>query len=182
MKQLIHWAKISTRKKILIYITSGIVGVFLMERLFFSSLRSKAKNLNQQIKVEEANLKIGLEIQKRKTMALKDYQEYRSFLSATEKSEKELFTGFLREIENLAQQTGLSILNLTPQNEPKNFKDYKKYEADLRAEASLENLFKFLEKLSNNSMLIKLEKLALTPKDEKAAVLKLDATVSISIP
>ena len=174
--------KITGRQKILIYITCGIVGVFLMERFFFTSLRSKAKELNRQIKAEEANLKIGLEIQKRKERATKDYQDYRSFLSATEKSEKELFTGFLREIENLAQKSGLSILNLTPKNEPQNLKDYKKYTAELRAEASLENFIKFLEDLQNNSLLIKLDKLALTPKDEQGNILKLDATVSISIP
>jgi len=174
--------KITGRQKILIYATCGIIGIFLMERFFFASLRSKAKELNRQIKVEEANLKIGLEIQKRKERATKDYQDYRSFLSAAEKPEKELFTGFLREIENLAQKSGLSILNLTPKNEPENLKDYKKYTAELRAEASLENFIKFLEDLQNNSLLIKLDKLALTPKDEQATVLKLDATVSISIP
>jgi len=174
--------KITGRQKILIYITSGIVGVFLMERFFFANLRSKAKELNRQIKVEEANLKIGLEIQKRKERATEDYQDYRSFISAAEKPEKELFTGFLREIEDLAQKAGLSVLNLTPKNEPQNLKDYKKYTAELRAEASLENLIKFLENLQNNSLLIKLDKLALTPKDELANILKLDATVSISIP
>jgi len=182
MKQLNQWRQMTGRQKILIYITCGIVGVFLMERFFFTSLRSKAKELNRQIKAEEANLKIGLEIQKRKERATKDYQDYRSFLSATEKSEKELFTGFLREIENLAQKSGLSILNLTPKNEPQNLKDYKKYTAELRAEASLENFIKFLEDLQNNSLLIKLDKLALTPKDEQGNILKLDATVSISIP
>ena len=153
-----------------------------MERFFFASLRAKGKVLNQQINAEEANLKIGLEIQKRKERATKDYQDYRSLLSAAEKPEKEIFTGFLREIENLAQKAGLSILNLTPKNEPQNFKDYKKYTADLRAEASLENFIKFLEDLQNSSLLIKLDKLALTPKDEQAVILKLDATVSISIP
>jgi len=182
MKQAIQPKKISGRQKILIYITCGIVGIFLIEKFFFSSLRVKIKSLYQQIRVEEANLKAGIEVQKRKDSALKDYQDYKNYLSATEQSEKEQFTGFLREIEKLSQESGLSILNLTPKNEPENIKDYKKYTAELRAESSLENLFKFLEKLQNDNMLIKLDKFALTPKDELATILKLDSTVSISIP
>ena len=174
--------KLTRRQKILLYITAGAVGVFLIERLFLAGLRSKIKELQLQTRKEEANLKIGTEIQKRKDNVLKDYQDFKDFLRKAEIPDKEVFSGFLKQIEKIAQESGLSILNLTPQSEAVSAKAYKKYNAELRAETSLENLFNFLQKLQNNAMLIKLDKFSLTAKDEQATILKLDGTLSISIP
>jgi Tfp pilus assembly protein PilO len=174
--------ELTRSQKILAYAAGGIICVFLIEKFFFAGLRDKINTLNQQIKKEEVDLRIGIDIQKRKDSVLKDYNNYKDYLSRQNIPVKEIFTGFLKEIEKLAQESGLSIINLTPQNEPQKIKDYTKYNADLKAEAPLGKFFDFLNRIQNDKMLVKLDKLSLSPKDEQANLLKIEATISITIP
>jgi len=174
--------ELTRSQKILSYVAGGIICVFFIEKFFFAGLRAKINTLNQQIKKEEVDLKIGIDIQKRKDSILKDYNNYKDYLSGQNISDKEIFTGFLKEIEKLAQESGLSIINLTPQNEPQKIRDYTKYNADLKAEAPLEKFFDFLNRIQNDKLLVKLDKLSLSPKDEQASLLKIEATISITIP
>lgn len=177
------WIKINNREKILIYFIAALILFFLIERLLFSGLRGKSKAISQQIKVEEARLKSGLEIQKRKEKIEAECKELKPYLEKTEGiSEQEIFAKFLKEVEKIAQDAGVSIVNLSPQGEIQEEADSKKYDAEFRAEGNLTQIFTFIYKIQTNTLLIKLDKMTLSPKDEQANITKIAATISLVVP
>ena len=175
--------RINKKEKILIYVIAALVFFFLIEHFLFSGLRGKSKSVSGQIKVEEARLKAGLDIQKKKDKILAECKEFKPYLEKIEGiSDQEIFAKFLKEVEKTAQDAGVSIVNLTPQNEVQDEAEYKKYNAEFRAEGNISQVITFVSKIQNNALLIKLDKISLSPKDEQANLIKIEATVSLVVP
>ncbi|MCX5696836.1 MAG: type 4a pilus biogenesis protein PilO [Candidatus Omnitrophica bacterium] len=174
--------KLKNREKILVGAIGALIFIFLTERIFLSGLRGKMQGLRQQIKLEESRITEGVNIEKRKDLITADYDSYKDYLNIEKLPDKELFTNFLKEIESIAKESGISIINLAPQNTPEVALGYKKYNADLRAEAKLEQLFNFLGRINQSRLLIKLDKLSLIPKDEQVSALRMETVISIVVP
>jgi hypothetical protein len=173
--------KLNRTQKLLSYAAAGVVFIFLLGRLSLFNFASKSKGLQQQIKVAEEMLKEALAVQKDKDSILQDYNKYSPYLDAL-LSDEENTAQFVKEIEKISQESGVSIINLNPDNKPQPFKEYKKLKADMRLEATSEQLINFLSKIQDDKLLIRLESLAITPKDEYASSLRVEATISIAIP
>lgn len=173
--------KFKKREKIIAVVLGGILFLFIAEKLFFSNIFSRIRKLKQQIKLEETNLNIGIQMQKKKDRIRNEYRAYESYLKVSEEPEQEIIANFLKEIEKIAQEAGVSIANLSPQSQAEQFKEGKRYKADLRAEGPVEKILTFLYKVQNSSLLIKLDKLSITPKDPQAETLKLDTIVSLTV-
>ncbi len=175
--------KINKREKLLIYAVVGIVVVFLIEHFLFSGLRGKAKGVSQQIRIEESRLQAGLDIQKRKDKITAEYEELKPYLEKTEGiSDREIFAKFLKEAEKVAQSAGVSIVSLSPQDETIDESEDVKYNADLRAEGNLGQVLGLMDKIQKSSLLIKIDKMSLSSKDEKAKTIKMDAVLSMVAP
>ena len=166
---------------ILAYAAAGIVVIFLLGKFSLFNFASKSKGLQQQIKVEEEKLKDALAIQKDKDNIMQDYNKYSPYLDSV-LSDEENTAQFVREIEKISQEAGVSIINLNPDNKPQPFKEYKKLKADIRLEATNEQLLNFVSKIQEDKLLIRLENLTIVPKDEYASSLRVEATVTIAIP
>lgn len=174
--------KLKRNEKILLYATIAVISVFIAQKFLFSGMRTKAKSSLQQILIAEARLKEGIEIQKRKAAILADFKELKGYLKVENMSDLDIATGFLREVESMAQAAKVSIINLTPNNQPLEDGGYRRYTADLRVEGAAEEIFDFLKKIQASKTLIKIDKMSLAAKDEQANMLKLDTTISIAIP
>lgn len=96
--------------------------------------------------------------------------------------QRQIIEELLKETERIAKDLGVSIISLSPQEPSEQPKEYKKYKADLRMEGSLEQIINFLYKVGNSKLLIKLDRLSFSPKDEQASLLKAETTVSIAVP
>ncbi|MDP3791110.1 MAG: hypothetical protein Q8R38_03590 [Candidatus Omnitrophota bacterium] len=175
--------KIGKREKTLIYVIGALIFFFLIERFLFSGLRGKANSTVQQIKIEEARLKSGLDIQKRKDKIAAECKEMKPYIEKVAGiSEQEIFAKFLKEVEKTAQDAGVSTINLSPHSEVEDTSDYKKYDAEFRAEGSLSQIFNFINKIQNNTLLIKLDKMSMSSKDEQALLIKIEAIISLVVP
>jgi hypothetical protein len=175
--------KINKREKILIYVIAGLVFLFLVERFLFSGIRGNSKGVAQKIKIEEARLQAGLDIQKRKDAITAEYNELKPYLSKSEgASDREIFAKFLKESERVAQDAGVSIVSLSPQDEPQSESGYVKYNADLRVEGSITKVLTLIDKIQNSELLIKVDKMNLSSKDEKAGSIKVEAVLSLVVP
>ncbi|MFA5116003.1 MAG: type 4a pilus biogenesis protein PilO [Candidatus Omnitrophota bacterium] len=173
--------KLSGTQKILAYVAGAIVLVFLLSKFSLFNFASKSRGLQQQIRVEEEKLKEALEIQKDKDSILQDYNKYSPYLDSL-LSDDENTAQFVKQIEKLSQESGVSIISLNPENKPQPFKEYKKMKADLRLEATMEQLVSFLSRIQDDKLLIRLESLSITPKDEYASSLRVEAAISVAIP
>ena len=175
--------KINKREKMLAYAIGALVLFFLVEHFFFSGLRGRSKNIVQQIKLEENRLKSGLDIQKRKDRITAECKELKPYLEKAEGlSDQEIFAKFLKEAEKDAQEAGVSIMNLAPQSEIQDTAEYKQYNAEFRAEGSLAQIFSFIGKVQNDTLLLKIIKMSISAKDEQASVMKIEAVISLVVP
>ena len=163
------------------YAAAGIAVIFLLGKFSLFNFASKSKGLQQQIKVEEERLKDALAIQKDKDNIMQDYNKYAPYLDSL-LSDEENTAQFVREIEKISQEAGVSIINLNPDNKPQPYKEYKKLKADIRLEATNEQLLNFLSKIQEDKLLIRLENLTIVPKDEYASSLRVEVTITIAIP
>jgi len=121
-----------------------------------------------------------MNIQNRKEFITEDNKAFDRYFGQGKDSDVKLVTDFLKEIEVIAQKTRVSIVNLSPENKSREEGGYKKFYADLRFEAASEQLYQFLNEIQNSRLLIKVEKIAITSRDESAASLKVDATISMA--
>lgn len=170
------------RNKIIIYALSAIVILIIFRQFLFSGVLSKIKSLRQQIKLEEANLKAAVEIEQSKDKITQERSKYQNYLQPSDGSgEQEIIARFLKEVETMAQDSGISIVSFNPQNQALKEAEYRKYSAELRAEGSLNKIYNFLYKIQSSSLLIKLDKIIIAPKDPQAQLIKLDTTISIIV-
>lgn len=174
---------IGKREKILIGVVAAMAILFLAERFLFSGVRGKSKGVSQQIKVEESRLKMGLDIQNRKDKIEAEYNQLAPYLEKTQGvPEREISAKFLKEVERVAQEAGVSIVSLSPQEDTQDAADYTQYNAEFRAEGSLAQMLSFVNKVQNSPLLIKLDRMTIASKDERAGALKMDAILALVVP
>ena len=160
-------------------IALGCVG--LLDRMVLPGWRAAAEDLRQRIASEEVNLRMGVAIQGRREAILADQQRYGEFLTAGA-SDREAVADLLQELEGIAQRSGVAILNLTPQRRSSKGSDQTGYTAYLKAEAGVEQIFNLLHEIQTSRLLITLDQLTLTPKNDEASTMKIETTVRMVVP
>ena len=173
--------KIKKREKIIFSVVLGIIVIFLLEKIVFSNFRKKMRELNKKIKVQEMAIRKGLSINKSRDRIIQEYKDYAKFL-ITDAQDQDIVARFLKEMEKITQDSGLSVVNLAPEEKLIETPEYKEYRANLRLEGNMEQLLNFLKKVQDSTLLIKLVKLNLISKDEQASLLRIDVTVSLVVP
>jgi len=170
------------KNKALIYAAAGVCVAAMMSYFIFSVLGQRIKQLNRQIKLAEAQLQKIAGIQKERGAVTAECDKYKSYLEASSWDERRVFEELLKTVERIAKDSGVSVINLSPEPGVEQGKEYKKYKVSLRVDADLEQLLILLNKIVSDKLLIKVEKLAITPKGETAELLKVETTISIAIP
>jgi len=173
--------KIGKNQKTLISLGSGIVVVIVICWLFSAYLSVRSKRIYNKIRLEEIRLQKNLAIQKEKDSIVKDYELSQEFLELTDLDEDTIKSALLQEIERIAHTVNASITNLSPQNHTEESADYIKYKADLRMEISFNQLIEFFQAAQQSKLLLKFDKFAISPKDDKAGLLKLEGVVSVTV-
>jgi len=168
--------------KIMIAVAGGLVFIFIVGIFVFSTVHSKIEQLQLQIRREEANMRACTEIEHRKTEIVADFNKHKEALNAVQSiSQQEVMAVFSKEIERIAQESHVSIVALTPQGQDDSVKEYKKYNAELRAEGNQENVYLFLYKVQTSPLFIKLNKISITTKDFQKKILRIETIVSMAV-
>jgi len=179
MKKIMNF-NIDARTRTLIYVTGGLVLAFLFQKFFLSALNVKIKNISRQIQLKEVDLKSGTAIQNKKEMIAEDYKAYKDYLKDKGSSDTDVVAKFLKEVETIAQKTQIAIVSLTPDNESHEVGGNKVFYADAKIEANLDQFYSFLNEIQNSRLLIKIDKLGISVKDEAGSALRIDATISMT--
>lgn len=173
--------KFNKKEKILFFATVACAALFLMDRIFFSGFRQKAQELRSQIKTEELKLKKYLEVEKDKERILRDSRAYEQYIKDAPAQERKIASQLIQEIEHLAKDASVTITNLSSQETPDQASNYKRFKADLRFEARVGQALDFLSRIQESRLLVKIDKITLSPKDELASLLKGEAVVSVAV-
>lgn len=169
-------------KKIILYAAIGGIIILFLANFVFAVLGGRLKQFNKRIKLAEVKLTQILQIQKAKGVVEQESEMYQSYLAIEKWDERRVVEELLKETERIAKDSRVSVINLSPQQTPEMTPECKKYKADLRIDANLEQIYNFLRGIEMSRLLIRVERLTASSKSEDGDILKSEMTISIAIP
>ena len=169
-------SRLSQRERTILYATAMVVGLVLLDRLVLSPILSKINELNETISSHEEAIEQSMLIVTQEKRIKEESDQYISFLSQPKTEEKEV-TAFLKEVENLAKQSSVYLIDIKPSGKDVDG-DAMRYFVKLNFEAQMEQVFNFFYGVTNFEKLIKIEDYQIKPKTEGSSVVT--CTISIS--
>jgi len=160
---------LSKREKFIFYATIGVIVFAFIFNFFLAPVLTRNDNLNNEIRLNREKLKNYLWLLNNKEAIKKKYAK---FVPADNLTSQE-HTGAvdtLSELENLAKNSGIKIIDIRPQQGAKGTGIYKENLIDLRAEGSLENYMKFIYNLENSLSLLRIKKFQISAKPNSIAL------------
>ena len=161
---------ITKRERIILFLTAGIMFFAICFNFLIEPVLNKNDQLNQEINMVRAKLKKYILL-----LAQKEYLEKRygnklpaGFNLSAQKEDS--LVAALSELENLAKEAGVRIIDIRPEGALKGKAAYKEALIDLRAEGRIEDYLKFIYHLQNSLSLLKIEKIQLTAKPNSEAL------------
>lgn len=170
-------ARLSKKEKLLFYCAVFFISLVLLDRLITRPIFSKMRSLDEEIRDKQAGLKRDLHIlaQRGKISQLKN--KYASYLAAA-KSEDEEMVSLLKEAENLANKSSISLIDLKPGSFNKEGGSSLKFLINLNCEAQMEQLLGFIYAIENSGKLLSIEKYQINPTTKDSNVVECSITIS----
>lgn len=173
--------KLGKREKTIIAAIGAATFIAVFYFLVISPLLDRISQVQTQIRQYELRLKEALTMQARKDEIRKEYEQYSSYLKIENLSRQDYEGKFFKELESISYSSKISIVSLSIADiqEQENF---TVYQANLRAEGKLGDILNFFDLIEKSNLLIGINDFSVSPKDEKARTLQLDAELHMYIP
>jgi len=169
-------SRLSKRERLVFYVTAFIGGAVILDYLVLSPILSKMKQLNEQIESQKAEIKRSFTILSYEKQIGREREKYFSAGGDTE-SEEEGITAFLKEIENLAKESSVYLVDIKPSNKAEK-SGPKQYLLDLNFEAQMDQLLSFFYDIQYSEKLIKIERYQIRPKAEGSSIVGCSMSIS----
>lgn len=170
------WDRLSRKEKIGLSLALAFITVAVLDRLIVSPIRSRVRQINQNIQISEKQLAHDLRNVRQKDQIEKQFEKFVGYVERSGSDEEEV-AKILGEIESLARQSGIYLVDMKPQA-PKDIDFYKEYTIEIEVEGEMIPLTKFLHQLNTSPQLLRIKKLRLTSKEEGQAGLKASMVIT----
>lgn len=164
------WDKFSRKEKIGSSLALIIVLFYVSDQFIIRALWDRFQRVNRAIKVGEKQLGHDLRNVHQKEQISKEYEKYVQYIQRSGSDEEEV-AKILGEIESLARQSQIYLVDMKPQT-PKEVDFYKGYAVEIAAEGEMASLTTFLYQLNTSPQLLRVEKLRLNSKKKGDKTLK----------
>jgi Tfp pilus assembly protein PilO len=169
-------AHFSKREKLIFYGAIIFVSLALVDRLIIRTFAGLTSNIVKQIQDKEAQIKTDLKVLTQKQKIEIQRTNYATYLGK-HNTDNEEFTMILKEVEVLANNAGINLVDMKPGG-VKESGSYKKYQITLSCEGLMEKIVQFLYNIETANKLFTVEKYELTPKSRDTAIVKGSMTIS----
>lgn len=167
-KQL--FSRLSKKERILLYAAGVIIFFALLDRLIYHPIVNRLHELNQEILLQENQLRRILKNLAARETVLNTYSAYAAY-ALTAGSDEEKIAGLLSEIEGLARKSGLSLVNVRPK--PATKTDFgKQYPVEVEVETEIASLIKFIHGLHSSKHLLRVKTFRLMHKEGGTSTMK----------
>ncbi|MFC1631232.1 GspMb/PilO family protein [Candidatus Omnitrophota bacterium] len=173
------FARFSKREKIILYAAVFIIMLVLLDRVVLSPILSRIRSLTDEIVAQENVIRKNLHIVSQKGRIKKEMDKYASFIVAAQ-SEDEEMGAFLQEIEDLANESSVYVIDIKAVG-TETADVLKKYLLKLNCEAQMEQLTKFFYSIENAQTMLKIEQFDLRPKTAGLTVLRCALSISKAV-
>ncbi|MFC1807840.1 type 4a pilus biogenesis protein PilO [Candidatus Omnitrophota bacterium] len=168
--------KLSGKEKLILACAVIFVLSALIDRLVITPIGDKIGSINQQIKLDESQLKRHLRNFNQRADVKKEYDKYAPYVKKVGSDEEET-AKILGEIEELARKADVRLVDMKPRP-PEEVDFYKEYTVELEAEGEMNTVVTFLFKLNSSTQLLRAEKLRINPKEKGSSTVKASILVT----
>jgi len=167
---VVFWDKLSKKEKIGLSFALVFMLVAGLDRLIISPIRGRFARVDQSIKISEKQLGHDLRNVHLKDQIAEEFEKYVEYVERSGSDEEEV-AKILGEIESLARQSKVYLVDVKPQS-PKTIDFYKEFSVEIEAEGEIADLTTFLHHINMSAQLLRVEKLRLNAKESENKMLK----------
>lgn len=157
----------TAREKLILYTTVGVVLIGIIFRFLISPVWEKNEALDKQIDLTRTKLKKFMRLLSQKE---KIQNQLISASSPTSRQQKNSIVAPLSELEILASEANIRIIDIRPQNISKTTIPGNEISIDLRTEGMIESYIKFIYNIEKSLSLLRIKKLQLTARPNSTAL------------
>ena len=169
-------AKLSKREKLVLFGSVLVVACALVDRVIVASLSRRIEQLDAQVTAREAEIRKNLKIVSQKKRITAQHDIYKPYLGQMS-TENEEFTVFLKEVDTLARDSGIYVVDMKPTG-TKEAGEARKYLVNLNIEAEMPALVSFMYSVEDSKKLMTVEKYQISPKSRDSQTAKCSMLVS----
>lgn len=169
--------KLTGKEKTLLVCIGLLLALFLIKSFVLGPIYEKTGIFAGEIEQSKMAIRKYLALEQRRAEILKAQKQIEDY-SSLRGTDEEKSAMVMSKVEAEARRSKLQILDM-------NFVGSSKvkagvamlYRVSLRAEGQLKDLMDFINGIEGANILLQVEKIALSAKDETGSVLKIDATI-----
>ena len=170
-------SRLSKRGRYMFYAAAFFAGIALLDQFFLSPVVSKMRQMDQDIKSQQEEIKKGLMILSYERQIAREKDKY-SLASKNPGSEEKEITAFLKDIENLAKESAVYLVDIKPSSGKTENGSPSKYFLELDFEAQMEQVFNFFYDITQSDQLLKIERYQIRPKTEGSSIVTCGLSIS----
>jgi len=170
------------REKVIFYLTIGIILFSLIFNFVISPIITKYVNLDKEISIARVKLRKYMALVSQKEKVQKRYSDKFNLASSLPEFRQDSLVAALSELQNLAKNANIRIIDLRPQQGAKTgSQTYKEIIIDMRAEGSMEGYLKFIYNIENSLWILRIKKFQILAKSNSAALEGIFTIVQVSL-
>ncbi len=153
---------LNKREKTIFLFTSAVIIFGLSFKALIAPLLIRNETLNKEIKLTQLKFKKYLRLLNQKEDLQGAYAKISAATNIPAEGE-DVSTSVLSQIENLAKNSNLNIVDIRPESQ-KNLSSSKESYVELRTEGDMESCLKFIYSIENSLALLEVKKFQLRAK------------------
>ena len=164
------FSKLSKRERLIFYGALLVVFIGALDRLFYRPMANLFDELEQEIVLQENQLRKNMRYLAAREVIHKRYSAYAAY-SVTNGADEEEVASLLNEVEGQARKAGLSLLNIKPKPATTT-EASKQYPVEVEVETQMKELINFIYGLQSSKYILRVQKLRMVPKGKSKAEVK----------
>lgn len=165
------YAKLKGRERTLFVVATVCVVMVLMDRLVIGPILSQMKLMDAEILAKTQTVRRNMRILSFRDSILTDYSRYSTYFDSVNRKQEEIISRLLKEIESIAAQKSITIINIKPGDVQEN-PVFHEYKTTLECSGKLLDLLGFMSLLEESDYLFKITEFSVTPKSKNSDVMK----------
>ena len=169
------YAKLSKNEKRVLFAAAVVVGFVFVDRVIVLPVATTLSDLNHNIHEQETSIKKSMRMLLHKDSIISESREYMAYSVEAKNAEEEM-VALLKEVESVAEKSGVALIYVKP-GTVKEESGIKKYYANLECEAPMEQVATFFHDIESSNQLIKIEKYQIQPKSKESSTARCTITI-----
>lgn len=168
--------ELNTKEKILSVAIGLLLTLFMLKNFVLGPIYEKIDVYNEEIEQSKMAIRKYLALEHNRTEILKAQRQIEGY-SSLKGTDEEKSAIVMSKIEAEARKSKLQILDMNSVGSSKVKGGVMLYRINLRSEGQMKNVLDFISGIEGANILLQVEKITLSAKDETGVILKMDATI-----